>query len=65
MEPDMEKIRREVALSLDAQLEKADGYSRQQLIRKLVDQLPDDFVFCLHIAYDFYKPETSTKSSGS
>jgi hypothetical protein len=55
MSPDMEKIRKEVALSLCEQILRSEPYTRQQLVNKLVDQLPDDFVFCLHIAYDFYK----------
>ena len=61
MNPDMEKIRREVSLSLNVQLEKSSPYEKQELIKKLVNQLPDEFVFCLHIAYDFIKVEEKGK----
>lgn len=58
---EMTKVREEVVRSLLAHLNKADGYTKQQILTKLVAQLPDDFVTCLELAYDLYKPAKEAK----
>jgi len=61
MSPDMQKARQDVVIQLDEHLRKADGYTKQEILRKLVAQLPDNFVTCLQLAYDLYKPVKANK----
>lgn len=58
---DIKQTREEVVSQLLAQFDKADGYTKQQMLLKLVERLPDDFVSALYFAYDLYKPAKEGK----
>lgn len=57
----IEQTREKVVSHLLTHLAKADGFTKQQIITKLVNRLPDDFVVALDFAYDLYTPEKGDK----
>lgn len=60
---EIEDTRRKVARHVLERLEKANSRTKQEIISKLVAQLPDEFVVALDIAYDLYKTEKEDKPS--
>lgn len=60
MTPEIEVARRKVARHILEQLESVSTRGKQEIISKLIDKLPDEYVIALEFVYGLYKTEKGT-----